>query len=361
MDPNKKIGPAGVGSNGFITVDGTMIYTIYFENDPNATAGALKVRITDQLDDDLDWTTFELMEIAFGSHHIAIPPRLPHYDTRMTVRGWTYDDQAGWYEDDTLIMDINVDIDIATGMATWSLSASDPNTGWEPEDARMGFLPPDDHEDLTHRGEGHVTFRIKARPDLPDGTEITNEASIYFDANPPIVTPAVSNTIDNSAPASHILPLPATVWQNQFLVQWTGQDDAGGSGIASYDIYVSVDDGEYLLWLDHTTQTFALYEAEYGHSYSFYSIARDHVGHLELPPTAGQPDATTAVKLLSPDINGDNVVDIYDLHLFSREWLRNDCQESNSWCAKVDFNKSTQVDVADLAVLAGSWLKPTEP
>ena len=42
-DPNTKIGPAGFGSGGFINSDQAMVYTIYFENEPDTTAAALAV------------------------------------------------------------------------------------------------------------------------------------------------------------------------------------------------------------------------------------------------------------------------------------------------------------------------------
>ena len=37
--------------------------------------------------------------------------------------------------------------------------------------------------------------------------------------------------------ASLVNPLPPTVSEIRFLVSWDGQDDAGGSGIASYDVH----------------------------------------------------------------------------------------------------------------------------
>jgi len=44
-------------------------------------------------------------------------------------------------------------------------------------------------------GEGHVSYTIKAKDDLVDGTEITNSAIIVFDINDPIVTNEVVNVI----------------------------------------------------------------------------------------------------------------------------------------------------------------------
>jgi Bacterial Ig-like domain (group 3)/MBG domain (YGX type)/Dockerin type I domain len=89
-----------------------------------------------------------------------------------------------------------------------------------------------------------------------------------------------------------VAPLPADSLPT-FTVSWSGSDDPGGSGIASYDVYVSDDGGPFTLWQDATTETSATYHGVLGHTYAFYSIARDDVGHVEGAPSA--PDATIQV------------------------------------------------------------------
>jgi hypothetical protein len=69
-----------------------------------------------------------------------------------------------------------------------------------------------------------------------------------------------------------------------FLVRWAGSDNVNGSGIAFYDIYVSEDGGPFELWLGATTATQAVYPGRTGHSYAFYSLAYDLVGHQEEAP-----------------------------------------------------------------------------
>src|SRR5690606_28157373 len=63
--------------------------------------------------------------------------------------------------------------------------------------------------------------------------------------------------------------------------------------VASFDVYVSIDGGPYELWLDNTPDTSALYSGAAGATYAFYSVAVDHVGHVELPPL--EADAETQV------------------------------------------------------------------
>ncbi|MBC8255426.1 MAG: hypothetical protein H8E35_15560, partial [Ardenticatenia bacterium] len=79
-----------------------------------------------------------------------------------------------------------------TGQVEWTFRTLDPETGELPEDALAGFLPPNDE---TGRGEGHVVFSIRPNSDRPDGTVLTNQATIVFDTEASIVTNEVTNTL----------------------------------------------------------------------------------------------------------------------------------------------------------------------
>ena len=83
-----------------------------------------------------------------------------------------------------------------------------------------------------------------------------------------------------------------------FTVPWAGQDDAGGSGIASFDIYVSDDGGPFTAWLTGTQMTSATYTGQDGHTYAFYSVATDNVGHVQATPATAQ--TTTTVHVAQP-------------------------------------------------------------
>ena len=97
-DPNDKLGPAGYGDDGFIAADEQLAYTVRFENDWEATASARRVTIVDQLDVDLDWTTFEQGKIDFGENVIQVPPGLTHFETTLAVDGWTWNATEGWHQ-----------------------------------------------------------------------------------------------------------------------------------------------------------------------------------------------------------------------------------------------------------------------
>ena len=65
-------------------------------------------------------------------------------------------------------------------------------------------------------------------------------------------------------------------------MQWDGADEAGGSGVVGYDVYVS--DGQRAFRIvaqEDTLLTEAYYKGQIGHTYAFYSVAMDGVGHVE--------------------------------------------------------------------------------
>jgi hypothetical protein len=181
-------------------------------------------------------------------------------------------------------------------------------------DALAGFLPPNVDPP---EGQGFVTFRVRPKTGLPSGTRIENAAEIVFDVNAPIVTNTTVNVIDEAPPASQVNELPATSNTSSFTVNWSGNDGAG-AGVAFFDVFVSIDDGPFTLWQDDANATSAVYDGEPGHTYAFYSVARDHLGFVEDPPTA--PDAQTLVSILpwtngrdEHDVNDDDAVNLQDL------------------------------------------------
>ena len=123
---------------------------------------------------------------------------------------------------------------------------------------------------------------------------IQNQAKIVFDYNDPINTPLVKNTLDAGTPASQVTALPATTKATTFPVSWSGQDEANGSGIAGYDLYVSDNGGSFFPLVTGTTKTSTSFTGLAGHTYAFYTLARDNVGHVEAAPAT----ADTSTKIL---------------------------------------------------------------
>lgn len=282
VDPNDKYALAGAGPEHWVQVGQVLPFEIVFENKTNAPAPAQEVLVTDDLDPRLDWSTFELKSLAFNDARITVPPGLQRFTTTTTVGT------------DTNEVVVDVSFNPATGRITWLMRSRDAATGELPEDPFAGFLPPND---TSHRGEGSLSYVIRPKADLADGTRLTNRATIIFDptygANPPIVTPMVTNAIDASLPTSAVLPLPAEN-NGTVEVQWTGSDATGSSGLVSFDLYVARDRGPYLLWQIATTETAATFTGEPGSIYHFYSVARDAAGNTEAPPESADAFTTVA-------------------------------------------------------------------
>ncbi|MGO9920864.1 MAG: RHS repeat-associated core domain-containing protein, partial [Isosphaeraceae bacterium] len=274
VDPNALIGPSGFGTQGFIAPSGNWSYTVEFEND--GTAAALAVTATEQLDLNLDWSTFQLGSFGFGPINVSIPPSLTDYETTVA-----YQNTDG----SSLNVQVALDFNVQTGLLTVTFTSLDPSTGEAPTGVFDGFLPPDNSSGI---GDGYVQYTVSPKSSLTTGTTINQQASVVFDTNAAIVTNPAVNTIDAGPPSSTVAPLPATTTNSSFTVSWSGQDDPGGSGIAFYNISVSDDGGPYSVWQSDTTQTSAIFTGQVGHTYSFYSVATDNVGNVQPTPASAQ-------------------------------------------------------------------------
>ena len=280
IDPNEKFGSLGSGERHYLQSHEPLRYTVLFENLASATAPAQTVVITDQLDlSTMDLGTFSFGPIAFGHELVAPPAGQDVFTTYLSL-----------LPEKDLWVRIEGDLDTDTGLLTWRFTSIDPDTGELTADPLAGFLPPNVNPP---EGEGSVLFTVMPRQGLPTGTEIRNQASIVFDVNPPVDTQEWLNTLDDAPPSSQVLPLPARQHQPGFTVEWSGTDE--GAGILDYTLYSSEDDGPYATWLAHTTTLSATFTGHPGHTYAFYSVARDGAGNVEDSPTVA--DATTYVEV----------------------------------------------------------------
>lgn len=266
FDPNAKVGNSGAGLLGYCSGEEPMRYSILFENLATASAPAQTVVVEDMLDLAVfDPDTFQFLAMGFGSHLRPIPGGLNTYGTTIDLR-----------PDQDLLVQLEAQFDPSSGRATWKFTAVDPATGREPTDPTAGFLPPNT---APPAGDGSVLFSVMPRFGLPSGTKIRNKASIVFDFNTAIETPEWINTVDGGAPrstASASAPAPGATG---IPVSWSGSDDA--SGILDYRVYVAEDGGPYTLWQGYVPSGSAVFEGTPGHTYRFYSVARDQTGNLE--------------------------------------------------------------------------------
>lgn len=137
-DPNDKlVEEKGFTHKGYILADTTLTYTVRFQNTGNAPAETVK--IYDNLDRQLDWNSFEFLAT---SHEVST----------------NIDDEGNIV---FLFENINL-----------------PDSGAD-------FLA----------SNGYVKFKVDIKEETEPGTEIRNNARIYFDNNPAIITNYTLNTI----------------------------------------------------------------------------------------------------------------------------------------------------------------------
>lgn len=84
---------------------------------------------------------------------------------------------------------------------------------------------------------------MKAKSNTMTGDTVQAIASIIFDDNDPIVTNTWSNLIDAFPPTTILESLDTISEDNILQLSWSGTDDPGGSGLGSFEIFVSKDEG----------------------------------------------------------------------------------------------------------------------
>jgi hypothetical protein len=124
-----------------------------------------------------------------------------------------------------------------------------------------------------------------------------------------------STTVDRVAPTSKVATLPALTHTLKITLHWSGSDSKRGSGIATYDVYVSDNGGKFKLLLSKTAKTSFAFTGKAGHKYGFYSVATDNVGNRQATPSKAQ--ATTRIVLPAPSALGsrEQVADLLFSHV----------------------------------------------
>jgi len=142
-DPNfKEVAPMGIGAAGNIPLTTNELnYTIHFQN--TGTATAFNVSLVDSLDSDIALNSLQIL----GTSHTATPQWLAPGVVKFNFYNIYLPDSAS-------------------------------------------------NEPASH---GFIRFSVKLNTALPLGTEIKNNANIYFDSNPAVLTNTVINTLSNLA------------------------------------------------------------------------------------------------------------------------------------------------------------------
>jgi hypothetical protein len=272
IDPNDKLGPTGTVSSLQ-----AIPYSIRFENLSSATAAVRTLTVTDALATSLDLTTVSLGEIdLFGTVHL-----IPGAGSQQ----YTQDLDLGH---DNLLVRTYAHLDVPSRQLSWSFITLDRTTLQPPSNPLLGFLPPNNPPN--HAGEGSVLFTVQPSSGASDGTPIQNSAAITFDGTTQ-TTLAVVNTLDKQAPASNVVALISPIGSPSFTVSWVAPSPP--PDLKDFTIYVAEDAGVYQTWKQNTVSTSDTYVPRPGgHTYKFYSVARDTSGNVEAAPVT-PPDAQT--------------------------------------------------------------------
>jgi uncharacterized repeat protein (TIGR01451 family) len=305
-DPNNIRGPLSLKGGPWISGAQSLAYTIAFDNVGTAAAG--EVQVQQYLDANLDPTTVSLGQINLPQQQLIQPT--PGISPIANVRPF-FQQQA--------LTNQSLDVNIGSALSlsvlnlaqtqniaqlNWDFQSIDPKTGQPPTNAAIGFLPPGT--------EGSMTITVSPRINLPTGTPISVSALIqfgYHTSNGFYVTSSLptstwTNLIDNTPPTSQVQALPTTSGL-VIPVKWTASD--AESGLQDVTVYVSDNSNQasaFHAWLVNTTATQATYLGAAGHTYRFYSVARDNVGNVEALPadttTSSRVVATTIVRNVLP-------------------------------------------------------------
>ncbi|MFN0052760.1 MAG: RHS repeat domain-containing protein [Planctomycetales bacterium] len=177
-DPNGIVGPDGIGVERWISGSERLVYTIQFENDAVlASAPAQIVRLLQTLDANRDARTFRLDFVSVGSVQFFVPFKGAYFATRLDLR-----------EAYGIFVDVAAGVDTAAGIVFWEFSSVDPNTGNVPSDSGVGFLPPNL---VPPEGKGSATYSVLPKRAAMNGARLDAKATILFDDNAPIDTPAI--------------------------------------------------------------------------------------------------------------------------------------------------------------------------
>ncbi len=161
------------------------------------------------------------------------------------------------------------------------------------------------------------------------------------------VTWNVQANADTTPPTSSITPFPGEVLPaagivhtTSFQVTWAGSDEAGGSGLKDFNIYVSDNGRPFTPWLTHTTTTSATYTGVEQHTYGFISQATDNALNQERQRTTA--DASVFVSIQG-EIHGRVFEDINAAGTDAP----NATNGLQGWTVFLDLNRDATVDSGD--------------
>jgi hypothetical protein len=194
------------------------------------------------------------------------------------------------------------------------------------EDPILGFLEPNVNPP---EGEGRVSYSVKPKDSLANGTVIRNKAKIIFDVNEPILTNEWKVTIDDAKPMSQILLADSNLVDTIVKLKIESYDPYGE--ISGYNINQKINSSDFYPIRIGTKDSLINLNIQYDSTYQFYSIAYDYAGNKQ---DENNPSYLT-IKVNNPVIT--------TTPLTKNEWCIGDSIEVNFTTDKVFYydNKFT--------------------
>ncbi len=123
----------------------------------------------------------------------------------------------------------------------------------------------------------------------------------------------LTRLVDVTSPSARLnsLPLTTSTGEIQLTVNLkdpVGSNGATASGVDSYDVYVAVDNGPWMLWRDDVpaTQTQLVYQAAPDRRYWFRTVAKDVAGNVEADPGLAETN-TRVLDYAAPITQVDSI------------------------------------------------------
>lgn len=309
-------------------------YIIDSENDPVfADAPAHTVIITDTINGDYyDLESLSTRNITIGDVSMELDGTEKNFIKTMDLRPRI-----------NVIAQVEQKYDTKTGIAKWIWTSLDPMTMEPTDDVMQGVLPVNDE---THLGEGHVTFKLKQKMGLPNGTDVTNQADIVFDSNEPVFTPVWTNTIDAIAPISAVASVDI---KNDSTATVKVQATDNLSGVWKYDVYVrygSEGSSWYKAVEGATTEDIDVkYYKDVIHA--FCVVATDSAGNMEQKELVAEFELSNGVL---GDANLDGFVNVNDITTIAKFILEG---KVSPWSkVNADVNEDGTINVNDITKTA---------
>ena len=339
-DPNEMTGySAPSGSRHMSDEVKTIGYDIEFENDPEiANSAAHRIVIENQLDPTkFDLKTFTPKDITLSGKKVELNGSKSFVQT-LDLR-----------PEIDAIAELQCAYNVQTGLIRWTFTSLDPMSMEPTDDIMQGVLPV--NYDGTS-GIGNVTYTVDLLKTFPDGTEISNKASIIFDNNDAIETPVWTNTIDAVCPEGRVT---GAVLANDSTATIRCEGSDTRSGVWKYEVYVQYGSGE--LWekagecpADSAEISFRVYD---GMDYGFCALAVDSAGNVEVKEMAREASLGT---YLNGDANADGTVDIEDVVNAMRYFLG---KTDVIYLKAADITGDGQIDIEDVVGIGRIFL--TQP